>query len=262
MERRLAAIFAADVAGYSRLVGADEEGTVARLSSHRRELIEPKIAEHQGRLVKIMGESSIGSGVRRVEALVGIDAFRYLAKESVLVSQLAEQLRAPRTELADRVAGIVGRLRDAERELQRMQSAQLASAAAKLAGEAIDLGGVAYIAHRLPDGTAADGIRKLALDIRGQIPPNRPGVVVTDGVPADRPAIVVTVNEAARANGLKAGALIGPATGALGGRGGGKDDIAQGGGAMLGERTGRAIQEAFDAVQGVIAGIGPSGGVT
>jgi alanyl-tRNA synthetase len=241
-----------------------DEVRVVEVGEYSRELCGGTHVARSGQLglVKIMGESSIGSGVRRVEALVGIDAFRYLAKESVLVSQLAEQLRAPRTELADRVAGIVGRLRDAERELQRMQSAQLASAAAKLVGEAIDLGGVAYIAHRLPDGTAADGIRKLALDIRGQIPPSRPGVVVTAGLPADRPAIVVTVNEAARAGGLKAGALIGPATGALGGRGGGKDDIAQGGGAMLGERTGPAIQEAFDAVQGVIAGIGPSGGVT
>jgi adenylate cyclase len=56
MERRLAAIFAADVAGYSRLVGIDEEGTIERFGAHRRELIEPKIAEHSGRIVKTTGD--------------------------------------------------------------------------------------------------------------------------------------------------------------------------------------------------------------
>jgi alanyl-tRNA synthetase len=237
---------------------------VVEVGDYSRELCGGTHVARSGQLglVKILGEASIGSGVRRVEALVGMDAFRYLARESVLVSQLSEQLRTPRAELGDRVAGIVARLRDAERELTRMQAAQLANVAVGLAGQAADVGGVAYLAHRVPDGTAADGIRKLALDIRGQMPPHRPAVVVVAGVPADRPAVVVAVNEAARARGIAAGALIGAATAALGGRGGGKDDIAQGGGAMLGERTAPAMTEAFDAVQAVIAGIGAAGSVT
>ncbi len=69
MERRLAAIFAADVAGYSRLIGADEEGTLMRLTSHRRELIEPKIAEHQGRLVKTMGDGVLAEFASPVKAV-------------------------------------------------------------------------------------------------------------------------------------------------------------------------------------------------
>ena len=56
VERRLAAILTADVAGYSRLMGADEEGTLARLKAHRRELIDPKISEHRGRIVKTTGD--------------------------------------------------------------------------------------------------------------------------------------------------------------------------------------------------------------
>lgn len=56
VERKLAAILAADVAGYSRMVGADEEGTLRRLTAHRKELIDPKIAEHQGRVVKVTGD--------------------------------------------------------------------------------------------------------------------------------------------------------------------------------------------------------------
>ena len=69
MERRLAAIFAADVAGYSRLMGADEEGTLERLRAHRRELIDPKIAEHQGRIVKTTGDGVLVEFASPVKAV-------------------------------------------------------------------------------------------------------------------------------------------------------------------------------------------------
>jgi alanyl-tRNA synthetase len=241
-----------------------EQVRVVEVGDYSRELCGGTHVARSGQLglVKILGESSIGSGVRRVEALVGIDAFRFLAKESVLVSQLSEQLKTPRADLPDRIAGILGRLRDAERDIQRMQSAQLANVAADLVARAEDVNGVLYVAHQVPDGTPVDGIRKLALDVRGQIPPERAGVVVTAGVPADRPAIVVALNDAARARGLRAGELIRTATAVLGGRGGGRDDIAQGGGAALGEQSAQALAEAFGAVRGGIGGIGPAGSVT
>jgi alanyl-tRNA synthetase len=197
-----------------------------------------------------------------VEALVGIDAFRFLARESLLVSQLTEQLKTPRPDLAERIAGIVARLRDAERDLQRAQSARLANVATELAAAAANVNGVAYVAHQAPDGTAADGIRKLALDVRGQLPADRPGVVVIASVPAERPAVVVAVTDQARARGLAAGSLIVTATGVLGGRGGGRDDVAQGGGAELGDAAARLIAEAFGAVQAVIEGVGAAGSVT
>jgi alanyl-tRNA synthetase len=203
-------------------------------------------------LVKILGEASIGSGVRRVEALVGTDAFRFLATESVLVSQLSELLKAPREDLPDRVAGLVARVREAERELERLRSAQLLEASADLAGKAADVGGVAFVAHRVPDGTTADGIRKLALDVRGRLPADRAAVVMVAGVPADRPAVVVALNERARELGLAAGALVKVAAGRLGGGGGGRDDVAQGGGASLGDRAPAAIGEAFSAVEAVV----------
>jgi alanyl-tRNA synthetase len=230
---------------------------VVEVGEYSRELCGGTHVARSGQLglVKLMGESSIGSGVRRVEALVGIDAFRFLARENVLVSQLSELIKAPRADLADRVAGIVARLREAERELQRVQSAQLGSVASGLAGQALDVAGVAFVGHQVPDGTPADAIRKVALDVRGQLPPTRPAVIMVAGVPADRPAVVVAVNDAARARGLAAGALIGVATSALGGRGGGKDDIAQGGGAPLGAGAGAAIEDAFGAVRAVIDGI-------
>jgi alanyl-tRNA synthetase len=231
-----------------------DEVRVVEVGSYSRELCGGTHVAHSGQLglVKILGEASIGSGVRRVEALVGTDAFRYLARESVLVSQLTEQLKTRREELPDRVAALVSRLREAERDLDRLRSAQILGGAAELASSAEDAGPAALVAHQLPDGTTADDIRKLALDVRGRLPQQRPAVVVIAGVPADRPAVVVAVNDAARNRGLAAGALVRSAAQALGGGGGGRDDIAQGGGAPQGDRAAQAIAEAFDAVRAVV----------
>ena len=231
-----------------------ERVRVVEVGDYSRELCGGTHVARSGQLglVKILGEASIGSGVRRVEALVGMDAFRFLARENVLVSQLTEQLKAPREELPERIAGLVTRLREAERDLQRLQSKQLLGAGAELADRPEDVGGAAFIAHRVPDAVAADAIRKLALDLRDRLPAQRPGVVVVAGIPADRPTIVVVVNEAGRGAGLGAGALVQPAAGALGGRGGGRDDVAQGGGAPLGDAAEAAITQAFDAVRTVV----------
>jgi alanyl-tRNA synthetase len=236
---------------------------VVEVGDYSRELCGGTHVARSGNLglVKVLGESSIGSGVRRVEALVGIDAFRFLARESLLVSQLSEQLRARREELPERVSSIVTRLRDAERDLQRAQSERLLGNASELARAAADVNGVAYVAYQVPDGTPADGIRAVALDIRGRLAPDRPGAVVVAGVPAGRPTVVVAVNEAARSRGIKAGALVLTATGVLGGRGGGKDDVAQGGGAPLGDDAATKIAESFRVVASAIKDIMGGGGV-
>jgi alanyl-tRNA synthetase len=236
---------------------------VVEVGDYSRELCGGTHVARSGNLglVKILGESSIGSGVRRVEALVGIDAFRFLARESALVSQVSEQLKVRREELPERISSIVTRLRDAERDLQRAQSAKLLGNAGELAEGAADAGGAAYVAYQVPDGTSADGIRAVALDVRGRLAADRPGVVVVAGVPADRPTLVITVNEAARARGLKAGPLVLMATGVLGGRGGGKDDVAQGGGAPLGDQATQKIAECFRVVGSAIRDIMETGGV-
>ncbi|MEV4098441.1 alanine--tRNA ligase [Streptosporangium saharense] len=199
-------------------------------------------------LVKVLGEASIGAGVRRVEALVGLDAFRFLARESVLVAQLSEQLKARREELPERIEGIVTRLRTAEKELDKLRSAQVLALAGEMAAGARDLGGVSVVTHRAPDGTSADDLRKLALDVRGRFPGDRAAAIVVAAVPADRPVVVATVNDAGRERGLKAGRLVGVAAKALGGGGGGKDDVAQGGGTRP-----EAIGDALNAVEQAIA---------
>jgi alanyl-tRNA synthetase len=177
------------------------------------------------------------------------------------VSQLSEQLKARREELPERISGIVTRLREAERDLERLQSAQLLGGAAEEADRAEDVSGAAFVAYRVPDGVAADQVRKVALDIRGRIPVDRPGVVTAIGVVDGRPTVVVTVNDAGRSRGLRAGALVLVASGALGGRGGGRDDVAQGGGAPLGDRAAELIGSAGEAVRTLIRDIMGSGAV-
>ncbi|MGE5286932.1 MAG: alanine--tRNA ligase [Micromonosporaceae bacterium] len=234
---------------------------VVEVGDYSRELCGGTHVARSGQLglIKLLGESSIGSGVRRVEALVGLDAFRFLATESLLVSQLTEQLKARPEELPERIAGIVSRLREAERDLRQLRSAQLLSSAGGLAERAEDVGGVSLVTHRVPDGVTAEASRELALDIRGRLTADRPGVVVLAGIPKDRPVVVIAVNEAGRAAGIKAGALVGVAAGALGGGGGGRDDVAQGGGRPLDPAIPDAINVAFDAVRAAVRDTAGSG---
>ncbi|MBV9382087.1 MAG: alanine--tRNA ligase [Streptosporangiaceae bacterium] len=233
---------------------------VVEVGEYSRELCGGTHVARSGQLglVKLLGESSIGSSTRRVEALVGIDAFRFLARESVLVSQLSEQLKARPEELPERISGVVTRLRDAERELNRLRSAQLLESAGTIADAAENIGGVAFVAHRVPDGTDADGIRKLALDVRGRLPALRPAVVMMTGMPAGRPVVVIAVNEAGRGLGLNAGTLVGLAARALGGGGGGRPDVAQGGGAANPDP--QVIDAASEVVRGALRDRARGGG--
>ncbi|MFI6480301.1 alanine--tRNA ligase [Nonomuraea sp. NPDC050663] len=228
-----------------------DEVRVVEIGDYSRELCGGTHVHSSGQLglVKILGEQSVGAGVRRVEALVGIDAFRFLAKESVLVAQLTEQLKARREELPERIEGIVTRLRNAEKDLEKLRSSQVLAIAGELAASARDLGGVSVVTHRAPDGTSPDDLRKLALDVRGRFPADRAAVVVIAGAPSDRPVVVAAVNEAGRARGLKAGQLVGVAAKALGGGGGGKDDVAQGGGTRV-ESIDDALRQVGDTIAG------------
>ncbi|WP_235609131.1 alanine--tRNA ligase, partial [Frankia casuarinae] len=175
--------------------------------------------------VKLLSEASISAGTRRVEGLVGLDAFRYLAREHLLVSQLSTALKARPDELVDRVTDIVGRLRDAERELERLRAAAVLAGAGALAEGAEEVAGVAVVTAEVPAGTAPDDVRLLALDVRGRLA-GRPAVVAV--AKADGSSIVVVTDDAARGRGLRAGDLVRQSWASLGGKGGGKPDVAQG----------------------------------
>ncbi|MGB9373412.1 MAG: DHHA1 domain-containing protein, partial [Jiangellales bacterium] len=125
---------------------------------------------------------------------------------------------------------MVERLKAAERELERLRAGQVLAAASGVAASAVDEGPALVATYRVPDGTQADDLRRLAQDVISRMPDDRAGVVAVAGVSNDRPSAVLAVNAPGRALGLSARDLVRVVAGRLGGGGGGKDDIAQGGG--------------------------------
>ncbi|NTW39993.1 MAG: alanine--tRNA ligase, partial [Cellulomonadaceae bacterium] len=201
-------------------------------------------------LIALTSEASVGSGSRRVEALVGIEAFHHLAKERALVSTLAESLKARPEDLPERVATMVTRLRDAEKELAALRQGRLLEAAGGLATGAALVGGTKVVTHDAGEVSSADDLRTLALDVRSRLG-EEAAVVALGGVAKDRPVVLVVTNAAAREAGLRAGVLAKAAAGVLGGGGGGKDDVAQGGGTDV-ARLADALAAVRDAVAGSV----------
>jgi alanyl-tRNA synthetase len=195
-------------------------------------------------VLALTGESSVGAGVRRVEALVGIDAFRTLAAERALLAAASEALKTRPEELPERIAGLLAQLKAAEKQLASSAAQQVLAAAGGLAANPSDVFGVAFVGHDAGAVGSADDVRSLALDVRGRLGNERPAVVAVSGVAKERPVVVVATNEPARQWGVRAGQLVRVAAQALGGGGGGKDDLAQGGGTDP-----SAVPEALRAVE-------------
>jgi alanyl-tRNA synthetase len=180
--------------------------------------------------VTILGESSVGSGVRRVEAYVGLDSFKYLTKERALLAGLASSLKVPSDEVPARVANLVERLKVAEKELDRSRLSHARAAAADAAAGAELVGKVRVVAQRMAGGISATDLRSLVGDIKGKLG-SEPGVVALIGeADGDAVPFVVAVNPAAQDLGLSANELVKVLGAAVNGRGGGKADLAQGSG--------------------------------
>jgi alanyl-tRNA synthetase len=177
----------------------------------------------------LTGESSVGSGSRRVEAVVGLEGFRYLARERDLVRQLADLLKTPQDGLVERVGGMLSRLRDADKELADLRGQQTLAAAGQLAASAHEVGGTAVVTGS-PAGLGGGDLRTLALDVRGRLPADRPSVVLLASESGGKVALVAALNPAAQQAGLSANDVLRAAAPPVGGRGGGKADVAQGGG--------------------------------
>ena len=177
-----------------------ERVRVVEVGDYARELCGGTHVASSGQLglVKILHEASIGSGVRRVEALVGTDALDFLAREHILVSRLAELYRVPVDQVGDRVESTVAALRDAERELEKLRAQLVLGGAASFAEAARDLNGIAYVGIQAPEGAAGNDVRTLAQEIRGRIPSARPAVVAVAATAGGKASLVVTVNGAGR----------------------------------------------------------------
>jgi alanyl-tRNA synthetase len=203
---------------------------VVSVGDWARELCGGTHVERSGQLgvVKLLSESSVGAGVRRVEALVGVDAYKFLAREHVLLNSLTEIIKGARTEeLPERISDLLNKIKDIEKELAAVRSAQAMGQIGALADSAQVLNGTTTVTAVLPDGITGDDLRKIALDLKARAPQSAVALIsANDG----KPVLVVAVSDAAKTTGLKAGALVKIGSTILGGGGGGKDDFAQGGG--------------------------------
>ena len=211
----------------------EKYGDVVRVVSvgdWARELCGGTHVSRSGQLgvIKLLSESSIGAGVRRVEALVGVDAYKFLAREHILLNSLTELIKGARTEeLPERISDLLNKMKEIEKELATVRSAQALSQVGDLAKSAQIVNGISFISAVMADGVSGDDLRKIAIDLRAR---ESNSVVALISANDGKPVLVVATSETARTSGIKAGALVKIGSTVLGGGGGGKDDFAQGGG--------------------------------
>ncbi len=180
-------------------------------------------------LVSVIGEASVGSGSRRLEAFVGFEAFQALAAERALVAALTESLKVPREQLTEKIQSTVDELRAAQRKLAALSMEQLKSKLPQLAQAAKQFGGTKVVLENIGAVDSADQVREIASALRDKLEPES-AVAAIAGVSGDKIILIVATTKMAREAGISSGSLVKEASAILGGGGGGKDDIAQGGG--------------------------------
>jgi len=199
-------------------------------------------------LINLVGESSIGSTSRRIESLVGFNAFQDLATERAIVSQLTSSLKTPREQLPDRISDLVTSLKAAEKRIAQYEAAELTARVPALVATAARVGAVRLVSENIGTVKSTDELRSLATIVRERLGSEAAVVALAADV-AGKPAVIVATNDEARKTGVRAGALAKLASGILGGGGGGKDDLAQGGGSDV-----SAIGTALTAITANVAG--------
>jgi len=199
-------------------------------------------------LINLVSESSVGSTNRRVESLVGIEAFRDLAAERAIVSELTSSLKTPREALPERISELVENLKAAEKRIAQYEAKALSERVPAIVANARPSGPVTLVGENLGSVASSDELRSLVISVRERLG-SAPAVVALAAEIDGKPAVVVATNDAARSAGRKAGVFAKLAAGILGGGGGGKDDIAQGGGSDV-----SAIGAALEAIDTAVAG--------
>lgn len=178
--------------------------------------------------VTLLGESSVGSGVRRIEAYVGLDSYRHLAKERALLAGLASSLKVPSDQVPARVEGLVGKLKDAEKQIEKMRADAARASVGSLIDAALRVGDVLVVSGKL-EGLDAGDLRTLAADLRGRVASDTAVVALFSESDGKVPFAVATTGSA-RDSGIRAGDLVRELAPLVSGRGGGKPDLAQGSG--------------------------------
>jgi alanyl-tRNA synthetase len=198
-------------------------------------------------LVSIIGEASVGSGSRRLEAYVGFEAFQALASERALVAALTESFKVPREQLVEKIQAAVEELKVASRRLAALSMEQLKSRIPELLGTAKQLGGTKVVFADIQEVDSAEQVRDLAVSLRDKLEPES-GVAVVSGTSGGKVILIIATSKKARDSGISSGKLVKEASAILGGGGGGKDDIAQGGGPEASK-----LSDAFSALEKLIA---------
>ncbi|MFM6971068.1 MAG: alanine--tRNA ligase, partial [Rhodoluna sp.] len=180
-------------------------------------------------LISLTAETSVGSGTRRIEALVGIEAFRALSIERALVARISEMFKTPQELLEERLQATIDDLKTAQRKLSEYQTAKLTERIPELINTSKNLGSTSLIVCELGNISSIEDLRTLAIQTRDQVA-EKSAVIALFGVVDAKPAVLIATTEAARKAGHKAGNLVRLTSAILGGGGGGKDEIAQGGG--------------------------------
>ncbi|MDR2748592.1 MAG: alanine--tRNA ligase, partial [Bifidobacteriaceae bacterium] len=181
-------------------------------------------------LVSILSESSIGSGVRRVDALVGTRASQYHAKEKALVNQLTGLLNSSPDELPEKVKSLLNQVKEGEKRAEQIREQQLLSKTDKLVEKSVDIIGITCIIESIKDPTTINALRAAAQKLQTQLGSDRPTFIMLVGVSNSKPVIVCMSNDLAQQKGLKSGEIIKPVAAALGGGAGGRPEFASGGG--------------------------------
>lgn len=196
--------------------------------------------------VSVLGESSVGSGARRIEAYSGMDAFRYYSKETALLEGVSRELKVQSEELPERVSQLAERLKAAEKEIEGLRKAQLTARAAEIIDSAIEINGIKTITLQLPDGTSGGDLRTVATDIRNRMK-DTAAVIVLGAVDKGKFPFIAAVTGKAVDQGVKAGDIVKSLGEYVNGRGGGKPDMAQGSGTAA-----EGAQRGFEAIKDLL----------
>ena len=197
-------------------------------------------------LVSVTGESSVGSGVRRIEAEVGIDALRNLLQERAIVRRISAGLKAPVAELEARITESLDGLKALEKELSELRFRAAKDKLASLYASTADIAGKKVLASQLDGIDSAETLRQLALTAKDSL--GSSSVILLGSKIEDKPVVMIAVGKDAVAAGISAGTLAKKAAEILGGGGGGKADFAQGGGTDASK-----LSESIQAARGLIS---------
>ena len=179
-------------------------------------------------VVTVLGESSVSSTARRIEALVGTAAVKDFAVEKSLMRRLTSLLKTPREDIPARVEDLVGQVRDLERQLAKVQQEATGAKIPELVAS-VSRGSVSHVCSDLGPGISGDDVRSLTTGVLAGLG-DAAAVVALGSVNDGRATLVIAANPAAVSVGAHAGDLVKMASGVMGGGGGGKPAIAQGGG--------------------------------